>query len=74
MAIQASMAQFDSVLEFNLEMIEVEGSGGLAYLRNDYSLSVIPQELRPGGCSLTRGCFWRSIPREDLLSVRGIRS
>jgi uncharacterized protein (TIGR02246 family) len=40
-AILASMAQFDSVLKFDLEMIEVEGSGDLAYVWNDYKLSVI---------------------------------
>jgi len=42
-AILAAMAQVDSVLEFNLDMIEVEGAGDLAYVWNEYSLSVIPQ-------------------------------
>lgn len=42
-AILAAMALTGSVLDFNLDMIEVEGTGDLAYVWNEYDLSVIPE-------------------------------
>ncbi len=42
-AILAAMAPAGSVLDFNLDMIEVEGFGDLAYVWNEYDLSVMPE-------------------------------
>lgn len=42
-AIQAAMAQVDTVLDFTFNTVEIDGRGDLAYVWNSYSVTSVPE-------------------------------